>query len=256
MSTIINSRGVKIDGSIKSIIQMIKNTKFLTLIFTLFYVLFGFSQNGQITYSVSINTENIPIKDEIKNTYNQLVETAKKQEFVLRFNKSLSNFNIKNQLYSKDAYDAKIFKISKSAFTARNEVFTNLPQKEVIEKTDDNILIKKKHQTLSWNITTETKKIDKYTCYKATLVEYFPKKDDTTGSRVITAWFAPVLPYSFGPKTYYGLPGLILELTEKSTTFYASKIELSDKEVIINFPSGKTITQKAYDNKLKAQMGM
>jgi GLPGLI family protein len=73
----------------------------------------------------------------------------------------------------------------------------------------------------------------------------------------ITAWFAPSLPYSYGPKDYNGLPGLILELQERKTIYFASLITLSkDKELEIEFPKGKTVTKEDYEKKLKAQMGM
>ena len=73
----------------------------------------------------------------------------------------------------------------------------------------------------------------------------------------IVAWFAPSLPYGYGPKSFYGLPGLILELTRIRTTFLATKIVIEDKkELKIKFPVGKTTTKEAFDKQLKAQMGM
>ena len=71
----------------------------------------------------------------------------------------------------------------------------------------------------------------------------------------MTAWFAPSLPYSFGPKNYYGLPGLILELTEGSTTYIVTKIELSNKNISVVQPRGKTISREEYNKRLKKQMG-
>lgn len=215
-----------------------------------------FAQSGIITYSVSIKTENKPIKEEIKETYNNIVALAKTQKFLLKFNKQYASFTIQEKLTSKNEYEEKMHKISRAAFTSRNDVFTDILKKITLEKTSEGVLIKKENQSSSWKLTNESKKIDTYLCYKATLEEHFPKRDGTTGSRTITAWFAPSLPYSYGPKTYYGLPGLILELTEKNTTYLASNIELSEKELKITFPSGKTISQEEYDKKLKDQMGI
>ena len=72
----------------------------------------------------------------------------------------------------------------------------------------------------------------------------------------IVAWFAPSLPFSYGPKDFYGLPGLIVQLTENRTTYLANKIELDDLEISIDFPKGKTVSKEEFDKKLKAQMGM
>lgn len=233
---------------------MIKIKLLLVLFLTLTTPIF--SQSGTITYSVNISTNDKAIKEDIKETYNKLIEIARTQEFILVFNRTASYFNIQNKLTDKNEYEAKMYKISRSAFTARNEVFTNISEKETIERTYEDILIKKKNDSYAWKITNESKKIDNYLCYKATFEEFFPRRDGTQGSRTITAWFAPSLPYNFGPLTYYGLPGLILELTRNSTTFLASKIEISEKQIPIDFPKGKTITHEEYDNKLKNQMGM
>lgn len=67
----------------------------------------------------------------------------------------------------------------------------------------------------------------------------------------IVAWFAPSLPYSYGPKYFTGLPGLILELTDRKVTFLASSIIiLKDEELPIDFPKGKTISQEDYTKKV------
>jgi GLPGLI family protein len=43
-------------------------------------------------------------------------------------------------------------------------------------------------------------------------------------------WFAPSLPYSFGPMGLDGLPGLVLEGTFNGRVyFYATSIDLNDK---------------------------
>lgn len=64
-----------------------------------------------------------------------------------------------------------------------------------------------------------------------------------------------MLPYGFGPIQFNGLPGLILELHYINTTYFATKILLSDKDIPINFPKGKTISKEEYDKKLEASMG-
>ncbi|GIV37987.1 MAG: hypothetical protein KatS3mg032_2366 [Cyclobacteriaceae bacterium] len=67
-------------------------------------------------------------------------------------------------------------------------------------------------QSFNWNITQETREILGYKVQKAVESAYYEQNDEIPDATV-TAWFAPDLPYSGGPNGYYGLPGLILELS-------------------------------------------
>ncbi|WP_456378499.1 GLPGLI family protein, partial [Lutibacter sp.] len=65
----------------------------------------------------------------------------------------------------------------------------------------------------------------------------------------VIAWFAPEIPYPFGPAGYLGLPGLVLEVEVSKIIIYASKIFLNHKEKqIIETPKkGKIISEKEYN---------
>lgn len=56
-----------------------------------------------------------------------------------------------------------------------------------------------------WNVTSEEKKIGEYNCRKATLDK---------GGRKWTAWFTTDLPHQAAPRTFAGLPGVVLELSD------------------------------------------
>lgn len=139
---------------------------------------------------------------------------------------------------------------------------------------------------LAWTLTAETKKIGQYTCYKATAVKQLDttmraafrgmrpgqrgnrpdeKAKDSTDTKnddqnslasrmeipsevTVTAWYTLDIPISQGPGEYWGLPGLILEVSEGRTAILCAKITMNPKEKIaIEAPKkGKKISQKEY----------
>ena len=81
----------------------------------------------------------------------------------------------------------------------------------------------------NWKITSESKQIGKYTCRKATGSYSKEMHDEGLVTIPVTAWFAPQLPFPYGPMGFDGLPGLILEVTEEGRiplTFQATGIEV------------------------------
>ena len=121
----------------------------------------------------------------------------------------------------------------------------------IISKNTDGTILKNTTLNTNWQIQTESKIISSYLCYKAILkIPYVDRKGEARVNE-ITAWFAPSLPYSYGPKDYNGLPGLIVQLQERKTIYYAALISLTkDKEVKVDFPKGKTISEEEYTKKI------
>jgi GLPGLI family protein len=145
-----------------------------------------------------------------------------------------------------------------------------------------------------WKLGSETKKIGNYTCYKATATQKidtaqinrmrrrFPgpgtgpnrlvqrdsaQKDsarstnllsriNTPKDRIITAWFTPEIPVSQGPGPYWGLPGLILEVSDENTVILCSKLVLNPEEkVTLAAPDkGKAVSQKEYNTIMEEKM--
>ena len=104
----------------------------------------------------------------------------------------------------------------------------------------------------NWILTTETKKLGNYVCYKA---EYHSviKKTRENGDEYLkpiksTAWYAPEIPYSTGPLGYGGLPGLILELHDDIFVYYLKEIDFKPKEKVkIAKPiKGKEVSKMEY----------
>lgn len=135
---------------------------------------------------------------------------------------------------------------------------------------------------ISWNLSGETKTIGNYTCFKATAS--VPTKDllwytfswdrlrnpqnekDGTNSGVesktiedmteIEAWYTPQIPVSHGPSEFWGLPGLILQVSTDDTTILCTKIVMnSNGNVKIVSPSkGKVVTKTEYQEIIASKM--
>ena len=213
----------------------------------------GYSQSGKITYTTKID-ENFYKNTKEKDAISNYINLANKNEFELKFNKTESSFKFTQSL--NNDVDSDIQAVVRLGFTTSKDVFVDKNKKQEISKELDGTLILENLEHNVWEITEISKKIDNYLCYKATQRFDYTNRKNEKKFYIIEAWFAPTLPYSFGPKTYYNLPGLILELKEQKTTYYATKIELLSEDLKIEIPNGKTILRSEYDNKIKKQFGM
>lgn len=144
-------------------------------------------------------------------------------------------------------------------------------------------LVKDKLQPIEWKMGNETKKIGNYTCFKATasvpttdLTWYsfswdrlrntnyeqnidsinVATKQDEIQMTDIEAWYTPQLPVSHGPSEYWGLPGLILEVSAGNTTTLCTEIVLNpeEKDKIEAPDRGKEITKKEYQKTIVEKM--
>jgi GLPGLI family protein len=157
-------------------------------------------------------------------------------------------------------------------------------------------LITENMTPLAWKMGSETKKIGQYTCYKATAMRPASELNFTTTNKsdrskekeekkkdpasVVTqvkvavavvetemeeekeemievvAWYSPMIPVSQGPTEYWGLPGLILELSAGNTTMLCSKIVINPEEkVTIKRPTkGEVVTKKEYNKIITGKM--
>tara|TARA_B110000503_G_scaffold116282_1_gene175247 strand:+ start:1206 stop:2039 length:834 start_codon:yes stop_codon:yes gene_type:complete len=161
----------------------------------------------------------------------------------------------------------------------QGSIYKNLKDKEMIEDVEQfskRFLVVEPMDQPKWEMGTETKKIGQFTCYKATMVKVDnkvdwgsmfsrrgnnKKKDSTktvtTKEAVkmiaVTAWYTPQIPVSSGPETYFGLPGLILEINEGRTTMLCTEIVLNPSEIIeIKKPTkGKEVNREDYNKIVK-----
>ena len=142
-------------------------------------------------------------------------------------------------------------------------------------------LVKDKLLQIKWQMGNETKQIGSYTCFKAValvpendltwynfswdkLRRNEPVQDSITGEMKapeikltqIEAWYTPQIPVSNGPLEYWGLPGLILEVSAGDTTLLCSKIVLNPevKEDIEAPKRGKEINKIDYQATVMSKM--
>ncbi|MBS3992557.1 MAG: GLPGLI family protein [Bacteroidetes bacterium] len=130
-----------------------------------------------------------------------------------------------------------------------NIYYTNIKNDENLRQVDAyGELFLVKSPKIDWMLTTETKKIGNYQCYKATAIEVTQGAKGAINSEVV-AWYAPELNIAFGPLGFSGLPGLIVELEYRNLRYTASKIDLkADSKNAIKKPTaGMVVTKEEFD---------
>lgn len=218
-----------------------KNVKIIFICVASFFLSISYSQNlsGKVIYKVQLVGFGEDSKDPQYKEFNKSVsEIANKLKCTLKFNGHQSSSVVDEFLVS-DSENSFASKLAFIETTGSNFYLDKKVGYVILEGTSGNP-IKEPYLKKEWEITTESKKIDNYLCYKAIYLLKFINRKKEEVSIPIIAWFAPSLPYSYGPKGYGDLPGLILELQDRRSTFYATNITISEEnELKINFPKVK-----------------
>lgn len=230
------------------------NVLFISLLFFLTTIIYSQKVSGSVVYKIHLIGYGAQNKDSEFNQLNEAtINIANQQTCTLTFNTSRSSSILDKVLVADNENNGLMAMARTMAFIVTNEYdyFFDKLNNSAIKREENGNLIKNDHKILNWEITTESKVIDSYLCYKAIFYDRFINRKGIAMSLPIVAWFAPSLPYSYGPKYFNGLPGLILELNDRETTFLASSIKIfKDKELEIVFPKGKTVSQEDYNKKV------
>lgn len=177
----------------------------------------------------------------------------KNQEYKLKCNSGEALFSYEENMLN----DSQINERFISRGGGDGIYYCNLKEDREIKqvyRSDDTYLIESKISDRKWEFTKETKYIDKYLCYKATTINsYISLLTNKKINVVITAWYTPEIPLSFGPTGFNGLPGLILEKSSSSFYYIATKISISKKSgAEIKRPTnGITISVDDYENLIR-----
>ncbi|TCI94439.1 GLPGLI family protein [Tenacibaculum sp. M341] len=232
------------------------------------------SQNfqGKATYKthrkveVKMQDGEAGITSDIQKQLHEKMKKMFQKTFTLNFNKSSSTY-IQNEELDPEVKSGGVQVMVFGNGGTGDVLYKNIVEKRYANKTEisgKRFLIKDKLEKPEWEMTSEAKKIGKYTCYKATRTkeeerisqmmtdgEVEEKKEMVTV--VTTAWFTPEIPVSNGPSMYWGLPGLILEVHEGKQTIICSEIVLNPtKKIEVDEPKkGKKVSQKEIDAIIK-----
>jgi GLPGLI family protein len=233
---------------------------------------------------------NRDITPEMQKNIEERMKQMLEKTFVLNFNKSASIYKEEEKLETPGQQGGGMRMMMSSMMGGGGTFYKDVKSKTYTvdkEFMGKEFLVKDSLPKLNWKLEQETKQIGGYNCYKATAVKeasqtdfrnFRPKNNDdkkddakkTSGDTktnfedsfeipkeiIVTAWYTPEIPINQGPENYWGLPGLILEVNDGTTTILCSKIVLNAKEKAeIKAPAkGKEISQKEYDETVVKKM--
>ena len=261
-------------------------TKLKSLLVVMFFPLILFAQDFQgKAYYFSKSTMELgkwgaTMSEAQKKQIQERLKNRLEKTYILTFNKEESVFKEDEKI---DAMSGATDSWGKN-FTP-GEQYKNVKTKTLLQQQEfygKQFLIKDDLLAIDWQIGKETKQIGNYLCFKATasiptddLTWYDfswnklrrteeQAKDSITGEMIepkvemseVVAWYSPQIPLSQGPLEYWGLPGLILEISVGNTTMLCSKIVMNpDEKSKIEAPDkGKEITKKEYQETVAGKM--
>ncbi len=231
---------------------------------------------GVATYhtSVSLNQDDFKIDSNVASAEQQtaifkMLAPMLKKEYNLTFSKTESIYKEVEKLEQ----NSMPFQGMLDNFMGEGGVFyKNIKAEESLKQTEffgKVFLITDTLDKLEWKLGKESKVIGSYTCYKATAekkvmemnIETSAESDDVKQDTVqttitVTAWYTPMIPISQGPGKYFGLPGLIMEVSDGRQTILCSKVVLNpENKVSIDKPKdGKVVTEKEYQETVQKKM--
>jgi GLPGLI family protein len=228
------------------------------------------SFTGKAIYKTSIKSsfsfdedENSTMSDDMKKQLQAQLHKMNQKTFILNFDQKTSLYIEETTLdVPKPQVGGGDIVMMFGGSGNASIYFKNIKEKRFANQTEiqgKRFLVKDKLLEINWELSSETKNIGTYTCYKATYskevdnVEISIKDGETVEDKsketiVTTAWYTPQVPVSNGPGNYQGLPGLILEVNDGKKTIVCSEIILnsSQKSKIEEPKKGKVVSQNKY----------
>lgn len=180
------------------------------------------AQNLKVEYNINylINPDTIANVNE-KIRYRNFLQDISEQTVYLDINNENSSFKTDHIKHP----------VSQS-ISALQTVYVNKSDKKIYlqNRTKHSYFPKqysyRNFSEFNWQITTQSKVISGYTCYKAIGSLKF-LEDKYLGLEV---WFCPEFPFPFGPDIYAGLPGLVFEAYQADGKKYHFTLKSIKKE--------------------------
>ena len=177
------------------------------LIKVIIFCILSNSLNAQITsgfaeYEIKLAEDNFAFNSKLYFNHQSSTFISKQSnEDVWRIRKNINQETMFEKIYSDTIGHTVLTTLGKSKIRVRD--FCEPSKPRIYE---DNI-------SINWKLQNETKEIQGLSCNKATA---------KFRGRKYEAWYTKAVPIPFGPWKFHGLPGLIIELSDRK------------KEVIIN----------------------
>ena len=211
------------------------------------------------------NEKNPGMSDEMQKQIQARIQKMNQKTFILNFDQKTSTYKEDVQLDAPKSQigGAGVMVMSFGGSGNGSIYFKNINEKRFVNQTEimgKRFLVKDSLPNYQWNLSTETKNIGNYTCYKATFTRTVEdiqmvfedgesKENKIKKTVTTTAWYTPQVPVSNGPDNYQGLPGLILEINDGERLIVCTEIVLNPSEKIeVKAPEkGEIVSQAAYD---------
>ena len=235
--------------------------------------LFGQDSSGLATYKTAmkmeISMDSTELSADQQSIMQQRLMKALQKEYELSFNASESNWKEVSKLDQDTGAEGIQIVMVGIGGGEDGLLYKNVREKNFLETTEafgKLFLVSGQLDQPEWKMSSETKQIGQYTCYKATsereitetrVSEVNGEKSEKEVKRMqtTTVWYTPDIPLAHGPDNYWGLPGLILEVSDGNRVIICNKIVLNPKkEIAIAIPSkGKKVTAEQYEEIMQEQ---
>lgn len=247
-------------------------TKLVLVILIVSFAANGQSFTGKAIYKTSrksnfkIEEKNSTISEDMKKELQARILKMNQKTFLLHFDQKTSTYkeDIPLDVPAPQLGGGNGIMIKTFGGSGNGSIyFKDINEKRYVYQTEimgKRFLIKDTLPNYKWELSSETKNIGKYTCYKAFFTREVTNKEMTIedGEAVekevkkemtTTAWYTTQVPISNGPDHYQGLPGLILELNDGEQTIVCTEIVLnpSEKITIVAPNKGEVVSQQKFD---------
>ena len=216
----------------------------LTLFITMIISNFSMAQSYTVEYEERANIENqLKHVTDPETRKRVSAHLSKSTTFYLHFANGESLYIQENEIDKKNE-DLKIDKeLTKKIEIGKNGggIYKNFKTKEYLHEADvlgKQLLVVDKLEKINWLFIDEEKTIGSFKCKKA---------QAKINNEEVIAWYSDEMAIQDGPKDFYGLPGLIIELIAEKKTYHAININQTKNKLEIKKPTkGTKVTKQEY----------